>query len=269
MKNSTCVTVVALFMLCWCGVGCAEPKYPPLLEQPKAYTVPTESQKLWALATCAVLTESNGRRHDMLGGRDRSPKAIKARQESLAKWWNTHNREELLGTLQWIEQGGHRQQFDEMAHDLSAAPPDQLARIRQQVANNPSVSNKVEIVLKYKDQFGKKSITAWDYSRYISLCGWGYIAGYLTEDEAWERIMPAARLLQKTFASWEDMGTNHVVGREFWSVKQTLESGTRTRQCFEKLKTDSMSPWRRLDWSMNLAAPETTKTQNQPSEGTR
>lgn len=72
-------------------------------------------------------------------------------------------------------------------------------------------------MLKYKDEFGEKSIAAWDYDRYISLCGWGYIAGYLSEEEAWQRIMPAARLLQKTFESWIDLGKNHVVGREFWS----------------------------------------------------
>ena len=154
-----------------------------------------------------------------------------------------------------------------MARDLSDATPEQLAVIRNRVEIDPSISNRVEIVLKYKDQFGRKSITAWDYSRYISLCGWGYIAGYLTENEAWERIMPAARLMQKSFTSWEDMGTNHVVGREFWSLKQTLKNGDRTRRCFERLKADPGSPWKRLDWTMNLVAPETVKTK--PSEDTR
>lgn len=269
MKKTQCMAVMAVVVLGWVGSGCAKQMYPPLLEHSKAYTAPTETQKLWALATCAVLTESNGRRHDVLGGCDRTPVEVKAWQESLAKWWNTHNRKELLETLQWIEGGGHRQEFDEMARDLSSATPEQLVAIRKRVANNPSVSNKVEIVLKYKGQFGKKSIVAWDFSRYVSLCGWGCVAGYLTEDEAWERIMPAARLMQKMFTSWEDLGTNHVVGREFWSLKQTIANGARTQQCFEKLKTDAASPWKRLDWNLSLASPETKGTQNQPPEGTR
>jgi len=205
----------------------------------------------------------------MLGGCDRSPKEIKAWQDSLAKWWNTHNREELLETLSWIEDGGHRRQFDEIAQDLSAASPAQLVHIRRQVEDNPSVSNKVEIVLTHQREFGAKSITAWDYSRYVSLCGWGYIAGYLTEDEAWQRIMPAARLLQRTFTSWEELGKNHVVGREFWSLKQTQKNGDQTRQCFEKLKTDPASPWRTLDWNMNIATPQKAQKQNQPAEATR
>lgn len=270
MKDRLCRLISGLaVMLLWALTGCAAHEYPPLLDRSEAYSPPSESQKSWALATCAVLTESNGRRHDMLGGCERSPKEARAWQESLAKWWNTRNREELLQTLEWIEDGGHRRQFDAMARELSAASPEQLERIRQQVANDPSASNKVEIVLRYKDKYGAKSITGWDFSRYVSLCGWGYIAGYLTEDEAWGRIMPAARLLQKTFTSWEDLGMNHVVGREFWSLKQTKVNGARTRQCFEKLKADPASPWRCLDWNMSLASPETAKTQSRPPSGTR
>lgn len=258
MKISRVITVVlAAILLGWTGVDCAEQKYPPLLDNAKAYFTPTESQKLWALATCAVLTERNGGRHDMLGGYDRSPKEIETQKDILAKWWNIHNQQELLKALDWIEKGGHRKDFNEIAHALSFTSSEELARIRIQVANNPSVSNKIEVVMRYKDQFDNKSITAWDFSRYISLCGWGYIVGYLTEDEAWVRIMPAARLLQKTFASWEDMGTNYLAGRELWSLKQTTKDGSRMQQYFEKLKTDPASPWKRLDWNMNLDTVQT------------
>lgn len=267
MKTPKQMFLFLSLLAIWSGTSNAEPKYRPFLDEPEAYTPPTESQKQWALATCAVLTQSNGRRHDILGGCDRSPKEIKAWQESLAKWWNTHDREDLIKALEWIEQGGHRREFDTIAHDLSAASPEQLVLIRKMVVNNPSVSNKVEIVMQYKDTFGKKSITAWDFSRYVSLCGWGYIAGYLTEDEAWMKIMPAARLLQKTFTSWEDLGENHVVGREFWSLKQTQTNGEKTRRCFEKLKTDAASPWKRLDWDSDLSPSgvKSLPSENAPS----
>ena len=261
----TCAIVAVISI----SYGNTDRRYPPILQTGESYTPPTQEQKLWALATCAVLTESNRRRHDMLGGCERGPKEIKAWQDSLAKWWGDNNREDLLGTLNWIEEGGHRREFDEIARDLSAATPAQLANIRIRIAANPSISNKVEIVLKYKDEFGRKSLAAWDYDRYVSLCGWGYIAGYLSEEEAWQRIMPVARLLQKTFASWKDLGNNHVVGREFWSWKHTQEGGDLTRQCYEKLLTDLSSPWVLLKWETDLSPPRETKTQNQPPEGTR
>lgn len=272
MNNSSRRLITGLFVLLLIAAnGCATQKNPRRIERAKAYFPPSESQKSWALATCAVLTEINGRRHDMLGGCERTPEEIKVWQDILAKWWNTHNRAELLETLKWIEETGHRQQFDAMAKDLSTASSEQRADIRQNVASNPSVSNRVEVVLKYGDELGAKSITAWDFSRYISLCGWGYIVGYLTEEEAWERIMPAAALLQRTFKSWEDLGKNHVVGREFWSLNQTQENGARTQRCFKKLRTDPSSPWLQLNWDTDLTASAAakSKTQNPMSEGTR
>lgn len=256
------VTVFAVVTFLSASCGNTDLRYPPILPTGESYVTPTHEQKLWALATCAVLTESNRRRHDMLGGCERTPEEIKAWQESLAKWWGDNNREDLLETLIWIEDGGHRKEFDEMAAGLSAVTPAQLASIKMRVAADPSMSNKVEVVLKYKDDFGRKSIAAWDYDRYVSLCGWGYIAGYLSEEEAWQKIMPAARLLQKTFDSWKDLGNNHVVGREFWSWKHTQERGNLTRQCYEKLQTDSSSPWVLLKWNTDLSPPRETKMQN-------
>lgn len=138
---------------------------------------------------------------------------------------------------------------------LLIASPEQVATIRDRVRENPSVSNKVEVVLKYHKVFGLKSIAGWDYARYVSLCGWGYIAGYLTEDEAWQRIMPAARRMQSTFDSWEDLGNNHVVGREFWSLKQSQAPGDRTRKSYQKLLADPSSPWVKLQWKLDLAPP--------------
>ena len=180
-----------------------------------------------------------------------------------------HGGESGIESTFW--KGGHRREFDQLARELSAATPEQLAAIKKQVAGNPSVSNKVDIVLKYKDVFERKSIAAWDYDRYVSLCGWGYIAGYLSEEEAWQKIMPAARVLQKSFASWEDLGTNHVVGREYWSWKHTQERGDLTRQCYSKLLTDPSSPWKRLKWDTDLSSLQSkgTKRRNQPSDRTK
>ena len=228
--------------------------YPPRLESNSQYVSPTQEQKLWALATCAILTESNRKSHDLLGGCKRSPKQIKAWQNSLVKWWGVHNRNDLLEKLDWIIEGGHRKQFDEIAKKLSTATPLQIADLRKQIVNDPSLKNRIDVVLKYKDELGLKSITAWDYFRYVSLCGWGYIAGYLTEEESWKKIMPAAKLLQRTFNSWEDLGRNHIIGYEFWSLKQTQRRGKLTRQCYSRLLTEPSSPWKKLSWDLNLSS---------------
>jgi hypothetical protein len=183
----------------------------------------------------------------------------------LAKWWRVHNREDLLRTFTWIETGGHRRGFDQLAHTLSKATPDQLKNFQRVVASDNDQSNEVAIVLKYKDEFGSKSIAAWDYDRYVALCGWGYLAGYLTEDETWQRIMPVARLLQKAFSSWEDLGRNHIVGREFWSWEQTQDRGSLTLQSYKKLLTEPSSPWVILKWDLDLSPPKQSENKSPPT----
>ncbi|TAN36992.1 MAG: DUF1266 domain-containing protein [Verrucomicrobia bacterium] len=266
LRTNACV------MLAIISASCVETehRYLPLLPTEASYATPTPDQKLWALATCAILTASNRGRLDLLGGCERTPNEIKmCRETTLGEWWGVSDRADLLKSLTWIEEGGHRKGFDQMAHAFSALTPDQKNTRLARVADDNEKSNKVAIVLKYMGEYANKSLTAWDFDRYVALCGWGYLAGYLSEEEAWQHIMPAARLLQQTFCSWEDLGKNHVVGREFWSWQQTQVRGKLTRQCYTKLLTDPASPWVRLKWDMDLSPPKiSTEPQSQPSNRT-
>ena len=212
----------------------------------------TSEQKMWALATTAILTESNKGNHRLLGGSEATPAMRIAWRKSLATWWDIHNREDLIDTLKWIDSGGHRKNFDMLSRVLLTATPDQITEIKARVGDAPEMIHQIDIVLKYGKQFGRKSIIAWDYDRYISICGWGYIAGYLTEDEAWTLIMPVAQSLQYTFDSWEDLGLNHVIGRQFWSLEQSKARGGVTEQADQYLLTDTASPWLTIHWLLDL-----------------
>ena len=225
--------------------------YPPQFEATKTATPPSNEQITWALATCAIVNEAGNRRHDILGGMKRTPANIKLAKNSLSSWWDIHNRQEFLTNLRWIEGGGHRRDFDFLAR-LLEDDPDKVTAIRLKFAGNPDAENQIALASQYKDEVGQKSIVGWDFSRYIALCGWAYLAGYITENEAWQYIMPAARLLQKTFTSWEDLGRNYIIGREFWSVKQTRASGKEYRRCYEKLLKSSSSPWTKNPWKLDL-----------------
>ncbi len=227
--------------------------YPPFILKGDAYQTPTSEQKNWALATCAVLAEYNGDRYNLLGGSERTPERIKFIQNILASGWGIKNREDLFKTLKWIEEGGHRKEFDNIYTLVSRLPKSEIEIVTQKVASNPEISNKLRIVLKYHNELGSKSVAGWDFVRYISLCGWGYVAGYITEEEAWKIIMPAAQLIQRTFSSWGDLGENYLIGREFWSQKQTVQRGQRMRECYRQLLLDPASPWFSIPWSISLA----------------
>lgn len=211
-----------------------------------------DAQKSWALATSAILTERNGQRHDLLGGTQRTEASIREWKQTLRQWWDINGRADLLATLKWLEEGGHRQDFEQLGALVKSLTPAQYQEIRAKAQENEDAAHKLQMVEKYYPTLGKKSLLGWDYARYISLCRWGYLVGYLTEDEAWERIMPAAQALQRTFNSWKDLGENYLIGREFWSLSETEQSGQLYREAYQSLLNDPASPWQRNPWNTNL-----------------
>jgi hypothetical protein len=178
---------------------------------------------------------------------------IRIAKQVLSRQWGVRSRRDLLAQLSWIEKGGHRRGFDQLAHALAVATPDQLSELQSQADENPSLASALEVVQGHSAYLGNRSISGWDYARYAFLCRRGYLVGYLTQDEAWRRIMPAARVMQSTLRSWRDLGDNYLVGRRFWSAQATKESGAAMREAESHLLTDSKSPWIRLPWGLDLA----------------
>lgn len=203
----------------------------------------TAEQKGWALATSALLTERNQESHDMLGGVQGTTAEVGRAKSTLRQWWGVRNRNDLLRTLVWLETDGHRRRFEH----VGANPPAQM-----ESADDPEAVHAIRVARANYARLGKKSLLGWDYARFVSLCRWGYLAGYLTEDEAWQWIMPKARELQKTFDSWADLGENYLVGREFWSLEETMTHGWRYRAAYDRLLTNPDSPWVRFPWNLDL-----------------
>jgi hypothetical protein len=228
----------------------ADGRYPPVLKASGKHPRPSRRQQLWALATCGILTEANGERHDLLGGASKTPGNVRLAKQVLSQQWDIHNRRDLLAQLSWIEKGGHRRDFDTITY--AVATPGQLEKLNAQADENPSLANAVEVARGSSGRLGARSISGWDYARYVFLCRRGYLVGYLTEGEAWSRIMPAARVMQSTFRSWRELGDNYLIGRRFWSAQATKASGAQMRQAEARLLSDRQSPWVRLPWRLDL-----------------
>ena len=211
---------------------------------------PSEEQKHWALAATAVLTEFNQDRHDILGCGQQSEEGIVREKQILIDWWGVDSREDLLFVLDWLEQVGHRKRFDEMGQYLKTLQEEEFRSMLGELTEEDSSS--WETVLRCWFWLGKKSLLGWDFCRYIHLCRKGHYLGYLSENEAWDLIMPKAKLLQETFDSWKDLGENYLIGREFWSLERTRASGWYFQQAFKKLLEDPQSPWNTIPWDLDL-----------------
>jgi hypothetical protein len=208
--------------------------------------------KTWALATSAILMHREGLRDDLLGGASASHENVQTYKEGLAQWWGINKRGDLMEVLAWLEADGHRRVWDELAAYLASLSLEELEGFFSDAQSDPELANRIEVVRECGAKVGTKSLTAFDFCRYVSLCRQGYLCGYLSEEEAWERIMPAAAKLQGTYGSWAEVGENYLIGREFWSREETKRSGAYMREVYEGLLKDEMSPWLHNPWDMDL-----------------
>jgi len=207
----------------------------------------------WALATSALLTASNRERHDLLGGSERTEAEIQRTRDLLNRWWDVRDRERLLQSLEWVKQRGHRSEFAQFVAEISRRTAAEVAAIQADPRLPEETRQRLILVVREHARLGSKGLLGWDYARYVSLCRWGYLVGYLSEKEAWSRIMPAAQRVQATFDSWRELGENYLIGREFWSPAEMTSTGPRYRDALRQLLSDPQSPWVRLPWRTTLA----------------
>jgi hypothetical protein len=214
---------------------------------PKEIVVEPGTPKAWALLACSVLFERNGYRHDTLGAGPATKENVVKVRKLLDEWWEVKSAKDLASTLTWLDKEGHRADFEKFGRQLGKLSARELEK-KLDAAKDDDDRASMKFAAENWPRTGKKSILGWDLGRYVGLCRWGYAAGYLTEDEAWQRIMPVAERLQKTFTSWEDLAENFCLGREFWKPGDNED----TLKASEKLSKDEKSPWKTTPWALDL-----------------
>lgn len=214
--------------------------------------------KAWALGCSAVLTEVNYDRHDLLAGGEINWKNIGKTKKLIERWWGITSRADLFGNLLWLNGEGTRKRFDVIGVASIGIGDDEYKELLETCNDEEEMVQGIKIARTYYSELRGRGMSGWDYARFISLCRWGHTAGHLGEDEAWELIMPVARVLQKRFGSWEDLGRNYLMGREFWSYKQTKETGYKCEDAYHRLLDMRSSPWNKYPWDMDLTDTITT-----------
>ena len=221
------------------------------------------SQHAWALGCAAVLIERNYGRHDLLGTKYRTPKNIEDCKHFLVdSGWDVKNRDDLLDSLLWIDNGGNRKDFMMWGEKIQILTDEEYDILLVGHQSDDKTLNRIKVAAAYYTALGDKGLLGWDYSRYICLCRWGHLAGYFSEEEAWQKIMPVARLLQSEFDSWQDLGQNYLIGRYFWSYEETKLLGYQYEDAYMRLLDMPSSPWNKLPWDIDLKE----KTVSEPNE---
>lgn len=172
----------------------------------------------WTLAPGALLARYYLEEPLLLGGMVPSPAATAEATETLTDDWEITTTGEVRTQLAFLLETGARADFTP-------------AR-------------------KYKNlhaRLGDRGLFAWDLGQVSLLAGLAYLAGLLDEDEAWRACLAAARIVQRTFPSWEAYGEDYLICREL-----VLEEPTASlRYVFRALVLESDGPWR-LGWDVAL-----------------
>jgi Protein of unknown function (DUF1266) len=244
-------------------MGAENPKQTAAINQEQQQVL--SGPKGWAVGCSAVLMERNHSRIDTLATNKMTEVEVNDIRRLLDEWWGIKTKEDLLDTLYWLETEGHRQRFDRVAARIVFLTDEQYKAVVNAAGDDKESLQEMRIVKKYAVPLRKKGILGWDYCRYINLCRWGYTIGLLSEEEAWEKIMPIARKLQDTFDSWEDLGCNYLIGFQFWSYKQMVETGPAVEDAIQRLVDMPSSPWNKYPWNMNLDSDKDANDVNEPN----
>lgn len=178
--------------------------------------------------------------------------------------WDVRNREELLETLGRLEQTGHKIYFDMIWGTLRTLPkaewrnalkslehqamtmeniaPERLHDFAANLLNGYSSLLASGCFATMKDP----DILAWDLSRAINLCRYGFDVEFLNREEALERIERYAAKMFATYDSWKSLSEGYLVGFTMWnghpdSIQERLDQ-------HNTLVTHEKSLWNKISW---------------------
>jgi hypothetical protein len=220
----------------------------------------TEAQA-WAISLTGIMTEIHHANHNALNSTPINNRYKNIWLTTLRRDWGITTREELLETLDSMENGGHAASFREIKEIINEIidlrDESEVRSILMKYEWNQAKINRFNYVAANWDKYQNSTLKAWDLGRNINLCRWGYTVGFITEDEAWEKIFHYAKLIQPLYNSWEEYGYDYFMGRVFWasSFGEEEEYFASTEPVYRRLLRGH---WRSLKWHINLDQPETT-----------
>ncbi|WP_405206393.1 DUF1266 domain-containing protein [Aquimarina sp. LLG6339-5] len=175
-------------------------------------------------------------------------------QQYLNEDWGVLNKEQYHEMIARLFDGMHSKWF---AQDIASdSANDMINQISGLTKVAPMYIEKCGIISNDKP---KKLIWGFDLFRVIPMSRWAFMAGYISENEAWKNILKASELIYYLFDSHEDYYDNYRVGHAFWS--NNFEACTDRLQKWTYFKEKCDWPANNLAWTQpeSITLPENMK----------
>ena len=137
---------------------------------------------------------------------------------TLESGWDCHNIQDVLDEIETLSTGGHHGSYNKMKAMLEDNPDKSVMDIaRDYMLDNRDIM-RLYFVQEMKDRLGEHGIEAWDDGRSICLLRWAAEAGWISQEEAFERTKPITARIRNSYSSWEDFMAHYIAGRGFFTL---------------------------------------------------
>lgn len=177
---------------------------------------PSSNLGQWGRAMGSVLIAINEGDVYYFGGYEQTDGNKEAAARILKQSWNITDRTELLVQIQNLLTSGSRKEYLKEAGEMKAMSKKELRTALKQLSGD--TLNHYNMVQYNWKKWKKKGLLAWDMCRVSHLAQWGYVAGYITIEEAQALIEPAAQKLVEKFDNWEDVQQNWLDGYALYAA---------------------------------------------------
>jgi ankyrin repeat protein len=224
-----------------------------LFRQPQLNPLPPA--RLWALAVGAIYAQTRGVNPEILEIED--PADVTVIKEGLERDWDVTDATGFLKTLDDLQTVGHRTFYQQAGAKLAAMSDEEFSTFSAVNAFIQAPTGWGESGLPRAIRDGYRTWTqrtglAWDLCRYANLIKMGYAAGYIDDQQAWERLMNNARQVQSSFGSWQEMNQNFLDARQIWAQTRDEKYDAVSKLLLNP--NDPNSPWNQLPWKTDLTA---------------
>ncbi len=170
----------------------------------------------WGRAMGSVLIAINDGNVYYFGGYEQTEGNRKAAARILEQSWKITDRATLLVQIQNLLAAGDRKEYRKEAREMKAMSKKQLRTALKQLSGD-TLTHYTMVQYNWK-KWKKKGLLAWDMCRVSHLVQWGYVAGYITVEEAQALIEPAAGKLAEKFDNWDDVQQNWLDGYALYAA---------------------------------------------------
>lgn len=134
----------------------------------------------------------------------------------LKQTWDITSREEYFAVFDDICASGQSNSYTELLELLEKNTAFTPIQIALHLNLEEFQCNRMYFVLYTKDWLAERSLRAWDLGRMVIVTRWACGADFISEEEAWQHILPIAKTLRSMYHSREDFLASYIGGRGFF-----------------------------------------------------